>query len=117
MSIKTRLKSVEGKLPKARKAAAARRKPEKDELLFMENAEYQRYCIEWLMSLYMDDPENVKYAKERVNYLLETLEPQMNPSDFDRAAYDRLIVEKLVDWMDDNEIKDIDEERWKAVFM
>lgn len=115
MSIKTRLKTLESKLPEARKAAAAKRKPEKDELLFMENEEYQRYCIEWLMSLYLDDPENVEYAKEQADFLLESLEPEMNPADFDRAAYNQLIVEKLVDWMEDNDIKDIDEERWEAL--
>jgi hypothetical protein len=110
------LKTIEKRLPDSRAAAARKKRPEKDELLFMENEEYQAYCIEWLMSLYMGDTEKAAEMKVKADSFLESLEPKMKPSQFDEAAYNQLVVVKVVDWMEENDLKDIDEERWEALF-
>lgn len=112
MSIKARLKKIEGQLPDI-KEAAKENKPGKDDLLFMENKEYQEHCIEWLMSLYIGDEERAAAAEEKANSILESLEPVMKPSQFNPDVYKDLLAEKIVDWMEENNLEDLDDERWE----
>ena len=74
MSIKTRLKAIEGKIPDPREVDA-RYKPDKSDLLAYDYEEYRETVAAWIMFLYVGDQEEAEKMEKRAKYLLETLEP------------------------------------------
>ena len=114
MSIKSRLKSIERKLPDS-KAVAAKFKPGKQELLLVDYEEYREAITAWIMALYMGDPEKIEETEKKAESLLETLEPISKPSQFDLKKSQQLLAVKIVDWMEENGVDDLDDERWEAL--
>lgn len=113
MSIKNRLKRIEDKLPEVKAAAAV--SPGVEDLLFMDYEEFRKTFVEWIMAVYMKETEKAEKFSSEVRYLINSLEPITKKSQFDEEAFQNLFVVKLVDWMEENGLKDIDFDRWEEL--
>lgn len=116
MSLKARLKTIEGRLPESR-AAAAKYKPEKTDLLIFDYEEYRKAFAAYVMALYIEDQEQAEEMERKVEYLQETMKPISKPSQYDEEKSSQLMAVKIVDWMEENDFKgEIDEHRWEELF-
>ncbi|URT72718.1 hypothetical protein [Cytobacillus firmus] len=114
MSIKSRLKVIEGRIPE--RNAVEKIKPEKTDLLALDYEEYREAVAAWMMSLYVGDQEQAEEMEKKTEYLLETLEPVSKSSQYDPEKCSQLMAVKIVDWMEDNDFKgDINEDRWEEL--
>ncbi|MFD6210208.1 hypothetical protein [Peribacillus sp. NPDC060253] len=109
MSIKSRLKRIEGKLPDEKKAAE-KVQATLEEFLFMDYEEFRTAYVEWLFAAYYEQHEKAAEWKNKRNHLTNTLQPIMQPSECDKDALQQLFVSKIVDWMEEHELEpeDID---------
>lgn len=115
MSIKSRLKRIESKLPDESKAAK-KLKVSIEGLLFMDYEKFRKVYTEWIMACYMEQHEKSDELNIKAEHLIKTLEPITKPSQFGFEAYERLLAVKIVDWMEEHGIEDIEDDRWERVF-
>lgn len=99
MSIKSRLKRIEGKLPDESKVAEFYTK---EALLFWDYESYRNLNVEFVFALYMNDFEKAAALEKELLKALETLEPITKPSKIDSGAYDKLQQSEVARYMDEN---------------
>lgn len=86
-----------------------------EDLLFLDYEDYRKVFVAWLMSQYMDDREETARMREKIDELNESLSPITSFSDFNFKKHEDLLVKAIVDWMEDNGIDELDEDRWSAL--
>ncbi|MEY8735572.1 hypothetical protein AB9M92_25880 [Peribacillus frigoritolerans] len=114
MSIKSRLKRIECKLPDESKTVE-KLKVGIEGLLFIDYEAFREIYTEWIMAIYIEQYEKADELKKKVDFLIGTLEPIMNPSEFNEEICQKIFVSKIVDWMEDNGFNDLDEDRWEML--
>ncbi|MEY8192983.1 hypothetical protein AB4X15_25615 [Peribacillus simplex] len=115
MSIIARLKRIEGKLSDESKATE-KLKVSIEGLLFMDYEEFREVYTEWIMASYMEQHEKADELNTKGEHLIKTLVPITKRSQFDFEAYESLVAIKIVDWMEEHGIKDIDDAKRERVF-
>ncbi|MFJ7680428.1 hypothetical protein ACIQXQ_20655 [Peribacillus sp. NPDC097198] len=114
MSIKTRLNRIEKKLPDESKAAE-KGTADIESLLIMDHEVFRKVYVEWAMACYMEQHEKADKLNAKAENLIRTLEPITKRSQFDYEALQKLLAEKIVDYMDEHGIE-LEGDRWERVF-